>query len=98
MSVARERKSSRHVQENGASIQAKKELVQREAVARLRRSSYREVRGVTCEFHEGVLTLRGHLPSFYLKQVAQSLVDGIEGVEEINNRLEAEWYGRPKRK
>ena len=98
MSVARERKSPRHAEENGASIQAERELVKREAEARLRRSSYREVRGVTCEFHEGVLTLRGHLPSFYLKQVAQSLVYGIDGVEEINNRLEAEWYGQPKRK
>ena len=96
MSVARERKSPRHAQENGASIQAKRELVQGEAEARRRRSSYREARRGTWEFHEGWLTLRGHLPSFYLKQVAQSLVYGIDGVEEINNRLEAEWYGRPK--
>ncbi|MGO9115872.1 MAG: BON domain-containing protein [Thermoguttaceae bacterium] len=43
---------------------------------------------VACEFHEGVLALRGRVPSFYLKQMAQTLIRGLDGVGEINNRLE----------
>ena len=94
MTLARERKSPRHSRENGASVQARKKVVEEEAGARLRCSAYRDVRGVTCEFHEGVLTLRGRVPSYYMKQIAQSLVLGMDGAEEINNRLEVESYGR----
>ena len=56
--------------------------------SRMDRSGYCELRGVSCSFHEGVLTLRGHVPSYYLKQLAQSLAFDLEGVQELNNRLE----------
>ncbi len=94
MSLARERNSPRHSLKDGASAQARKGVVEGEAGARLRCSAYRDIRGVTCEFHEGVLTLRGRVPSYYMKQIAQSLVLGMEEIEEINNRLEVESYGR----
>ncbi|MFC1597030.1 BON domain-containing protein [Planctomycetota bacterium] len=94
MSLARERKSPGCSRGNGASVQAWKGVVEEEAGARLRCSAYGDIRGVTCEFHEGVLTLRGRVPSYYMKQIAQSLVLGMEGAEEINNRLEVELYGR----
>jgi osmotically-inducible protein OsmY len=51
-------------------------------------SGYLELHIVSCDFHEGVLTLRGHVSSFHLKQVAQTLIRDLEGVGEINNRLE----------
>jgi osmotically-inducible protein OsmY len=54
----------------------------------MRHSGYQELRGVSCDFHEGVLTLRGRVPSYYLKQVAQSLVFDLDGVQELSNRLE----------
>ena len=63
-------------------------LVQAEAQSRLRTSGYHELHLVSCEFHEGVLTLRGHVSSFYLKQVAQTLIRDLDGVGEINNRLD----------
>jgi osmotically-inducible protein OsmY len=94
MSLAPERRSPGHCRENRASVLTRKEVVEAEAKARLRQSSYREIRCVTCEFHEGVLPLRGHVPTFCLKQVAQSLVLSMERVEEINNRLEVESYAR----
>jgi hypothetical protein len=50
----------------------------------MRHSGYQELRGVSCDFHEGVLTV----PSYYLKQVAQSLVFDLDGVQELSNRLE----------
>jgi BON domain len=35
-----------------------------------------------------VLTIRGHVPSFYLKQVLQVLLKNLEGVERIDNQVE----------
>lgn len=65
-----------------------KEAIQEEARMRLRESPYRELRDVSCDFHEGVLTLQGRVPSFFLKQVAQSIVFVMERVEIINNRID----------
>jgi len=67
---------------------AKKPLVQAEAQSRLRKSHYHELRFVSCEFHEGVLTLRGRVSSYHLKQLAQELIRRLDGAEEVNNRLE----------
>jgi len=55
---------------------------------RFERSPYRELRHVNCEFRDGVLTLRGRVPSSFLKQVAQSIVFSMERIETIVNRLE----------
>ena len=63
-------------------------VVQAEAQSRLRKSGYHELHLVSCDFHEGVLTLRGCVTSFYLKQVAQELIRRLDGAEEVNNRLE----------
>jgi hypothetical protein len=65
-----------------------KESVRSAVLLRLKRSPYRELRGIDCDFHEGVLSLRGRVPSFYLKQVAQTLITDVDRVVEINNRLE----------
>lgn len=54
----------------------------------LQHSAYLELRNVSCDFYEGVLTLRGHVPSYYLKQLAQSLLCELDGVLELNNHLE----------
>ena len=54
----------------------------------LRRSVYPEIRRVTCEFHEGMLFLRGRVSSYYLKQVAQAVVLKMGSFEELNNQLE----------
>ena len=62
--------------------------IEAEAQSRLQTSGYPQLRKVSCEFHEGVLTLRGQVSTFHLKQVAQTLVRRLEGVGEINNRLE----------
>ena len=55
--------------------------------SRLRNSGYHELYFVLCDFHEGVLTLRGRVSSFYLKQVAQELIRRLDGVGEVNNHL-----------
>lgn len=60
----------------------------RRAQERLQASSFLAIRGLTCDVHEGMLTLRGQLPNFYTKQVALSLLADLEGVEEITDRVE----------
>jgi osmotically-inducible protein OsmY len=55
---------------------------------RLRKSAYLALRGVSCAWDAGVLTLLGRVPSYYLKQVAQVTVAQVGGVERVENRLE----------
>ena len=62
--------------------------IRAEAEARLRRSPYAELRRISCELHDGVLILRGRVSCYYLKQVAQHSVCRLEGVVEIDNRLD----------
>jgi osmotically-inducible protein OsmY len=43
---------------------------------------------ITCHFEDGVLTLRGKLPSFYLKQLAQEAVREVHRVRRVINEIE----------
>ncbi len=54
----------------------------------LRSSPYLALRNVSCECRAGVLTLRGCLPTYYLKQVAQAVAARIDGVRQIVNEIE----------
>jgi len=64
------------------------EDVARAAEARLHHAPYFELHRVACEFDGGVLTLRGRVPSYYLKQMAQALLDKLEGVLRLDNQLD----------
>jgi len=55
---------------------------------RLQRSPYTTVRNVSREYDEGVLLLRGRLPTFYHKQLAQEAVAGLNGVWQVVNETE----------
>ena len=44
-----------------------------------------------CEFDQGHLFLRGQVPSFYFKQLAQEAVAGLEGVRQVVNEIEVVW-------
>jgi hypothetical protein len=54
----------------------------------LRRNTYLARRSLACEYRDGVFVLRGCLPTCYLRQVAQEVVAGLEGVEAIENRIQ----------
>jgi osmotically-inducible protein OsmY len=75
------------IEEQHLGISKERPVVQPEAQSRLRNSGYHELYLVSCDFHEGVLTLRGRVSSFYLKQVAQELIRRLDGVGEVNNHL-----------
>jgi osmotically-inducible protein OsmY len=59
-----------------------------EAEDRFRRSGYFALRDISCDARNGVLHLRGRLPSYYLKQVAQAVAAEVEGVRRVVNRIE----------
>jgi osmotically-inducible protein OsmY len=59
-----------------------------ETEARFRRSGYLALRDVTCVARDGVVHLHGCLPSYYLKQVAQSIASAIDGVLSVSNHIE----------
>ena len=54
----------------------------------LRRDGHLFHAALSCEFHEGVLTLRGRLPSYYLTQLAQTVVATVEGVAQVDNWID----------
>jgi osmotically-inducible protein OsmY len=57
------------------------------AESRLRGNSYLALKNICCKYQDGILTLRGCLPSYYLKQVAQTAVAHIEGVRRVVNEI-----------
>jgi hypothetical protein len=60
------------------------------ARAVLRQSAYAELREIACDFCGGTLTLRGRVPSYYLKQLAQEAVVDLPGVIEIDNHVQVD--------
>jgi osmotically-inducible protein OsmY len=58
------------------------------AEQRLRKSPYFFLKKLRCDFNDGVLTLRGHVPQAQLKPIAEQIVSRVEGVEKIVNRVE----------
>ena len=67
------------------------EVILENAGRRLRHSSYPQLWKITCEFYEGVLTLRGIVGSYFLKQLAHAAVFDVVGIDEIANRLEVRY-------
>ena len=58
------------------------------AERRLRSNPYLALKNVSCGWLDGVLVLRGCLPSYYLKQIAQEAVASLAGVERIDNQIQ----------
>jgi osmotically-inducible protein OsmY len=54
----------------------------------LQSSSYPSHRALRCSFRNGVLTLRGRVSSYYLRQMACALVANLEGVDQVVDRME----------
>jgi osmotically-inducible protein OsmY len=63
----------------------------------LRRNPYLALKNVSCDGRGGVLVLRGCLPTYYLKQVAQEVVARLEGVEMIDNQIQVVTPAYPSR-
>jgi hypothetical protein len=53
----------------------------------LKTSGYPALRNVVIEHHESIIVLRGQVPTFYLKQVAQAAVTKVRGVGCLVNQI-----------
>ena len=61
----------------------------RDVSRELQRCGYLDVRGLSCEYDHGVLTLCGCVPSYYLKQIAQTVVlNRLQGAAALKNQVE----------
>jgi osmotically-inducible protein OsmY len=58
------------------------------ADGRLRAKPYGALRRIKCEYRDGVLTLRGIVSTYYLKQIAQEAVATLDGIERVDNRID----------
>ena len=63
----------------------------------LRSNPYLALKNVSCGWLDGVLVLRGCLPSYYLKQIAQAAVASLEGVHRIDNQIQVVTPAYPSR-
>jgi hypothetical protein len=54
----------------------------------LRSNPYLALKNISCDLLDGVLVLRGCLPTYYLKQIAQEVVGHLEGVKRIENQIQ----------
>jgi hypothetical protein len=55
----------------------------------LHSSRYSALKHVSCDYQGGVLVLRGCLPTYYLKQIAQEVVSHqVDRAERLENRIE----------
>ena len=76
------------------------EAVGRDVAARvaesLKASGYAALKSVTAEHRGGAILLRGSVPSFYMKQIAQAVASKVHGVAILVNLLSVDsGAGRP---
>lgn len=56
----------------------------------LHSSNYAALRRLRCEASEAVIAVHGILPSYYLKQMAQSAIQRLNGIRGVNNLVEVQ--------
>jgi osmotically-inducible protein OsmY len=61
----------------------------------LRHNSYLAHKDIRCDCRHGVLTLRGHLPTYYLRQLAGALAADAAGDAPVRNEIEIV-HSRPR--
>jgi osmotically-inducible protein OsmY len=61
------------------------------AKQRILQQPHLRMQRIWCECDDGCLFLRGQVPSFYFKQLAQEAVVGMEGVRQVVNEIEVVW-------
>jgi osmotically-inducible protein OsmY len=64
------------------------DLLLEAALQALQASGYLLQRYVRCEVEDGVVVVSGVVPSFYLKQMVQSVLLNLRGVRAVQNEVE----------
>lgn len=76
---------------DSSSLDARSNPVATEAKRRILHQPHLSVQRIWCEYAERTLFLHGQVPSFYLKQLAQTAVVGLDGVNQVVNEIEVIW-------
>ena len=74
--------------EDATSAAEPKSAFDRQIEQRFVGSGYRALHNLSCLVSEDIVYLRGCLPSHYLKQVAQEIAPGMDGVRQVINEIE----------
>ncbi len=72
----------------GSYCHEKSHAVVQEVHSRLQRRLHNPVFDVSCDYHGGVLLLRGKSKSYYEKQAAQEAARGVAGVARVVNNID----------
>jgi osmotically-inducible protein OsmY len=70
--------------------------IQSRVIAALMESKYAALAFIGCEVHQSHVILRGSVPSYHLKQLAQVFAQRVDGVGRIDNRLKVQGASRPE--
>lgn len=72
------------------SVQPEAATTLHETAALFAQSQYSALRRISTSFDGVTLTLRGQVPTYYLKQLAQTIALQLPAVREIRNRIEVD--------
>jgi hypothetical protein len=61
---------------------------------RFHRSPYLPLRYIECRLDDGILVLRGRVPTYYLKQLAQTIGNSLNGIRCVINELRVDFPTR----
>ncbi len=59
-----------------------------QVATQLRENPFPTLKRIRCEVQEDIVVLRGRLPSYFLKQMAQTLCGQVLGVRSVRNEIE----------
>jgi hypothetical protein len=62
--------------------------VEQAAKTRLARTGYPLLKTIECSFQDGTMELRGRVPSYYHKQLAQEAMRKVHQVQQLVNNIE----------
>jgi osmotically-inducible protein OsmY len=71
--------------------------VRTSAEAALRASGYAALALDHCDERDGEVVLKGNVPSYYLKQLAQSFVQRVVGAARVENRIAVRGFREARR-
>ena len=66
------------------------ENICQQAARKLRSTGYAPVSKLGCEVQEGIVTIKGNVPTFHLRQVAHSAVGKVHGVRRVQDLVEVD--------
>jgi hypothetical protein len=64
------------------------------AMSLLQSSGYAALRGLRCEVTDSVVIVQGVVPSYFLKQMAQTVIRRLDGIETVRNLVEVRQWDR----